>query len=475
MDLKEMLKKQKERGFKKITSTSNTLSITDYLSDQNASRPYLDNSDTSSRPLSTDINANNDASIIETTESTLQEIVKVGTEKIIPLSVIEEKKVPETGTISIISPSISDTKATQVFISATQQYENKSTTATQELEIKPQKVTQEFRSATQTATQVFKKNHSKVGRPKTQFFDYNSLIGNELKIINEIYSECVKSKTLETGYIEKHEFSQRVNVKTGAIRTSCTRLRIKGILDDFIATKGRGSTWKFVLSEGIFHQILMKNTTKLELISDTNNDTKILSSRRSNINKTTTIQLPADWKKIEYAELQKVLNVFNERFGLAQIKSVFAVAGDSITAIDVQQSIFNFTEGLNNFLKKPTPGIYDRKVKIVTLIEALKNGEIFIDPKMEAAREAEEKRVRAEKRKEAAKQYFEPKVKQYVESLSDEQLLSFIPEKWKKNDLRWADAVKKNDMIMQKTYAIDFAKEHFQKNIWPDILEVLLN
>lgn len=43
MDLQEVLRKQKERGFKKpLGAASNTLSINDYLSDPHASRPYID-------------------------------------------------------------------------------------------------------------------------------------------------------------------------------------------------------------------------------------------------------------------------------------------------------------------------------------------------------------------------------------------------------------------------------------------------
>src|SRR5207248_2429716 len=139
------------------------------------------------------------------------------------------------------------------------------------------------------------------------------------------------------------------------------------VLEDFIATKGRGSAWKFALSENIFHQISMKNTLKLSSISDTNSDTTILSRSSSNINKTTTTQLPADWKKIEYAQLQNALNFFNERFGLQQIKSIFSEAGELISAHDMQTSIDNFTVGLNNYIQKPSSsGIYGRKVKIAT-------------------------------------------------------------------------------------------------------------
>ena len=58
MDLQEILKKQQARGFKKpVASTSNTLSINDYLSDPHASRPYIDDVSTT-KPLSVVKNTN---------------------------------------------------------------------------------------------------------------------------------------------------------------------------------------------------------------------------------------------------------------------------------------------------------------------------------------------------------------------------------------------------------------------------------
>ncbi|PIZ03664.1 MAG: hypothetical protein COY58_08120 [Gammaproteobacteria bacterium CG_4_10_14_0_8_um_filter_38_16] len=482
MDLQEVLRKQKERGFKKpLGAASNTLSINDYLSDPHASRPYIDDV-SASKTLSVVKNANaveaeaKPQPIIITETAKVTDVVNVEVELNTAPETSEPEKTPAITTpveiTPVKQPVISDTKATQEFRSATQQ----SSSATQELYSENTKVTQQFRSATQTATQQLRKNYSKAGRPKIECFDYTKLVGNELSITNEIYTECLKSKSFETGYIEKNEFSQRVKVKSGAIRTSCTRLKSKGILEDFIATKGRGSAWKFVLSENIFHQISMKNTLKLSAISDTNSDTKILSSSSdiNNNKNTTTTQLPADWKKIEYVELQKTLNIYNERFGLAQIKTVFAEAGDLITAEDVQTSIHNFTIGLNNYTQKQSPGIYHRKVKIATLLESLKNGEVFIDPQVEALKEAQAKKIAAERRAEMAAQYFEPKFEYYFASLSDEQAVAFVPAVWKNSNAAWEHAVKTNNVLVQKSYAKDFAKEHFEKNIWPEVLKTLL-
>lgn len=473
MDLQEVLKKQQARGFKKpLAVASNTLSINDYLSDPNASRPYI-NDLIATKTLSVVKNNNEDSHAVEATPQPeiIAEAASAAAETVECKKTVDNSSIVTVKSIEITpveQPTISGTKAAQELLSEAQQFGS----AAQKLN---PKAAQEFRKAAQTAAQKFKKNHSKAGRPKFATFDYASLVGNELNIVNEIYSECLKSKSFETGFLEKNEFSQRVKVKAGAIRNSCRRLHAKEILEDFITTKGRGSAWKFVLAESIYHQISVKNSLNSIPISGTNSGTKILSSSSDiNNNKNTTTQLPADWKKIEYAELQKTLNIFSERFGLAQIKTVFTEAGDLITAEDVQTSIHNFTIGLNNYIQKPSSGIYDRKVKIATLLESLKNGEVFIDPQVEALQEAQAKKIAVERRAETAAQYFEPKFEYYFASLSDEQAIALVPTVWKNSNTVWEHAVKTNNVLVQKSYTKDFAKEHFEKNIWPGVLEKLL-
>ena len=478
MDLQELLKKQKARGFKKnIELSSNTLSISDYLSDPNSSRPYIDENTTRTLSIVKKNNSANTAQIKslkkitqEENKPTDEQLDIAYHEKIEAADYVITKKTQPIEISPVKQPSIKDKKATQEPVSETQI----SISATQQLEPNKQNATQKFQSATHTTTQQFQTKHSRLGRPKITTFDYLTLVGNELNITNEIYSECLKSKSLETNYLEKNDFSQRVKVKLGAIRTSCTRLRAKGVLEDFIATKGRGSSWKFVLSENIYHQISMKNTLVLATISDTNRDTTILSSSSSNyLNKTTT-QLPSDWKKIEYSELQKNLNIFNERFGLAQIKTIFKEAGELLSAADVQTSIENFTIGLNNFISKPTPGIYNRKVKIATLLECLKNGEKFVDPNVEAIKETMAQKALSEMKLKMAEQYYEPKFEFYFSSLSNEQAAALIPSSWKNSNSAWEHAVKTNNTIVQRSFTKDFAKNHFKKNIWPEVLEKLL-
>ena len=130
MDLQEVLRKQKERGFKKpLAAASNTLSINDYLSDPHASRPYID--DSASKTLSVVKNTNENIHAVEVEAkpqpAIIAETAKVTDVKSIEVessatpATLEPEKIPVITTspaapvevITTKQPVISDTKATQ--------------------------------------------------------------------------------------------------------------------------------------------------------------------------------------------------------------------------------------------------------------------------------------------------------------------------------------------------------------------------
>ncbi len=85
---------------------------------------------------------------------------------------------------------------------------------------------------------------------------YVDLIGNAKKIVDEIANICLITGALDTYYIEKQLFSKNTGVKVGAIKTTVCRLKSKGILISYEASKGRNSAWKFTLHPEIFAQYL---------------------------------------------------------------------------------------------------------------------------------------------------------------------------------------------------------------------------
>ena len=54
----------------------------------------------------------------------------------------------------------------------------------------------------------------------------------------------------------KFDFSKKTGVKIGAIKTTVIRLNEKGVITYYEATKGRNSSWKFVLSSKILDQYI---------------------------------------------------------------------------------------------------------------------------------------------------------------------------------------------------------------------------
>ena len=87
------------------------------------------------------------------------------------------------------------------------------------------------------------------GRPaKGNKYNYSDLSGNARKLVNEIAYRCVVIGGLITPNIEKMDFSKNTGVKIGAIKTTIARLKEKGVITYYEATKGRNSCWKFILA-----------------------------------------------------------------------------------------------------------------------------------------------------------------------------------------------------------------------------------
>ncbi len=354
MNLEKMLEQQKKKGFKSKNPITKTLSFEEYLSNPNAPRPY----NTEDPLANTQKIAHRDDSALNETaiEKTTQDASTVS----IAVLPTQGRETHEQLSDTVASPKrhISDTSNQRSSLpnssKATQNHHNIDTTETQ------------------TTTQNNKQQHVTTH----EYFHYSQLTGNAKKIIDEIYHECIQSQKLETDFIEKNLFSQRVNVKIGSIRNTCNRLRERSFLDNFLTTKGRGSAWKFILNEKIFNHITVKNRK----INDTISDTKDISSSSYNINNTTTTDLPSDWNQISMTELQDVLSKSSSThqfFGVTQLKSIYKQG--KLVAKDVQQAIEHFAYGLK-YYSQDAP-YKDMQKPAGILVDALKNGDIWEEPR----------------------------------------------------------------------------------------------
>ncbi len=97
----------------------------------------------------------------------------------------------------------------------------------------------------------------RTGRPaKGNKYQYSDLSGNLKKLVDEIANRCVVLGDLTIPNIDKFDFSKKTGVKIGAIKTTVIRLNEKGVITYYEATKGRNSSWKFVLSSKILDQYI---------------------------------------------------------------------------------------------------------------------------------------------------------------------------------------------------------------------------
>lgn len=91
-------------------------------------------------------------------------------------------------------------------------------------------------------------------RKQKDELNYEDLTGNAKLIVDDVIKRCLISSSLTTRFIEKREFCERLGLKTGSLKTTCVRLKQKRVFIQFETTKGRGSQWKFTLSEKVLQQ-----------------------------------------------------------------------------------------------------------------------------------------------------------------------------------------------------------------------------
>lgn len=84
--------------------------------------------------------------------------------------------------------------------------------------------------------------------------NYEDLSGNAKLVVDEVVRRCLISGELTTSFVEKKDFCRKLGIKSGSLKTTCVRLKEKKALHDFETTKGRGSKWKFTLSQRILQQ-----------------------------------------------------------------------------------------------------------------------------------------------------------------------------------------------------------------------------
>ena len=222
MKIEEMLKQQEKRGLKRNVIKAKMQSYDDYVKDDTSPRPY---------------NTPNVLDLFGDGTDYVADIINISENDIkCSISTLGAEIIRDT-TSTLYQNAIRDT------ISTMGSGVIRDTTSTMGLGIiRDRKI-------------VEKTPHT--GRPaKGNKYNYSDLSGNARKLVNEIAYRCVVIGGLITPNIEKMDFSKNTGVKIGAIKTTIARLKEKGVITYYEATKGRNSCWKFILSAEILEQYI---------------------------------------------------------------------------------------------------------------------------------------------------------------------------------------------------------------------------
>jgi transcription initiation factor IIE alpha subunit len=96
-----------------------------------------------------------------------------------------------------------------------------------------------------------------MGRPpKSELYSYEDLTGNAKSLVDEIARKCLIVRENKTPWIDKLDFAQRTGVKLGAIKTTIIRLKERGVIVNYEASRGRNSAWSFTLSKAILNEYI---------------------------------------------------------------------------------------------------------------------------------------------------------------------------------------------------------------------------
>ena len=237
MKLADLLKKQQSRGLKSDGIKAKMQSYEDYVEDDVSPRPYNTESvkdiDITARVIKDTKSAATDKFIRDTksvgADKPIRDTKSVGTDKPIrdTKSVDADKSIRDTKSVGADKP-IRDTKNAAI-----------------DKPIRDTKSSDAERSI--------------MGRPpKAEIYNYADLTGNSKKLVDEIARICIVSGSCESPPINKDNLSANTGVKASAIKTTIIRLKHRGVIVDYRATKGRHSSWAFILSESIFKQFKNK-------------------------------------------------------------------------------------------------------------------------------------------------------------------------------------------------------------------------
>lgn len=214
--------------------------------------------------------------------------------------------------------------------------------------------------------------------------------GDRIDYMDEISSISGIQKRVLYYFVQCCELRGHVNTGPITSETLCkisntTHKTLKKILDRMIENKlitrkkgkpGKGGYTKFEVNRDVMDIVRLQISIENNYITNTTSTV----SKSFEVRNTDKI-LPEDWKKIDFKPLidsfQYNKKIPNQYFGTIQLKSIYSLAGDKLTAKEVQDSINNFAYGYRNYWYLE-PYI-NMKNPAGFLLEFLKNGDIWVE------------------------------------------------------------------------------------------------
>jgi biotin operon repressor len=146
---------------------------------------------------------------------------------------------------------------------------------------------------------------------------FSELVGLQRNILIFIYQECQRTRSKTTESLTLEYIAESLETTPGSVRTSIQRLEAKGSLIKTAYKNGRGGWSKYELPNDIHQDIVMRETSNKVATKSKQSSNKVAAqlatepattplSSSSYINKTTTTELPEEWREIDITPLEHI-------------------------------------------------------------------------------------------------------------------------------------------------------------------------
>jgi len=236
-------------------------------------------------------------------------------------------------------------------------------------------------SITNLKTQKIKKieNSNYFDETKSFFTSYSGLHKEILILLHNLCSHTGKNLTPP---VTADYLSSQLGNNIATIRSAISRLKRRGAIELVDYKDGRSGWSRYKLDDNLFRDmsLLSKNNYR-ESQSDIVLTAKSVSTGKIGASLKTekdNDEIPAEWRNIKLNSLNKVLSKYHNTFSIRQLISVYRSEGKKLSDKQIQDSIDQFSYGLNNF---PEEGFYKRQKPVASLLEHLKEGRSFVEPR----------------------------------------------------------------------------------------------